>query len=41
LTLCGERFAQCYSLRPSGALQGLWQRLSPPRANTTELLGAL
>jgi len=41
LTLCGERLAQSYASVPSSALQSLWQRLRPPRANTAAVLGAL
>lgn len=41
LTLCGERFAQTYSLPERGGLQRLWQGLMPPRADTAKTLGGL
>ncbi|MCV2363498.1 hypothetical protein LNV23_08565 [Paucibacter sp. DJ1R-11] len=41
LTLCGERLAQSYASVPSSAMQNLWQRIRPPRANTAAVLGAL
>jgi len=41
LSLCGERHARSYGPRPAGGLRALWQRLSPPRADTARALEAL
>ena len=42
LTLCGERFAQTYEAGAApGLLQSLWQKLTPPRADTAAALKAL
>lgn len=41
LTLCGERFAQTFTLPARSGLGRLWQRLLPPSADAATLLEAL
>ena len=41
LTLCGERFAQAYSMPQRSVWQRLWQKLSTPNADAGKILGAL
>ncbi|MDC8773890.1 hypothetical protein [Roseateles albus] len=41
LTLCGERLARSWSLKPRPRLQRLWQSLRSSRSNTASILGAL
>ncbi len=38
ITLCGERFATTYAAAPAGLLKSLWNKLTPPRVDTTALL---
>jgi len=39
ITLCGERLATTYTAaEPSGLLKSLWQKLTPPRVDTSALL---
>ncbi len=41
LTLCGERFAQTFSMSQRSVWQRLWQKLSTPNADAGKILGAL
>jgi hypothetical protein len=41
LTLCGERYARSWTLKPRPGLRRLWQSLLAPRADTAACLGAL
>ncbi|MCV2367619.1 hypothetical protein [Roseateles oligotrophus] len=41
LTLCGERHARTWALKPRSRLARLWQAMLPPRSDTANCLGGL